>query len=103
MVFKGAKQEELVFLDRAPNGAARFIAMEVTLGGLEIIESAKIMIAEEEKSRPMETVCARPLHNIHDRAHLPRLLRRQADGYDVESLVRLRAEVVSQSANDEVT
>ena len=69
MVFKSAKQEELVFFDRAPNGAPRFIAMKIALGGLEIIEGAEILVAEKEKSRPMETIRARPLHNIDERAH----------------------------------
>ena len=102
VVFKSAKQEELVFLNRSPNGAARFITMEITLGGLEIIESTKILVAEEEKSRAMETVRARPLHNIDERAHRARLLRREASGYDVELLDGIGTDVVSESADNEI-
>ncbi len=50
----------------------------------------------------MELVRARPLHNIDERAHRARLLRRESSGYDIELLDCIGTYIVSQSANNEI-
>src|SRR5712692_4593041 len=50
----------------------------------------------------MELVRARPLHNIDERAHRARLLRRESSGYDIKLLDGIGTDVVSQSADNEI-
>ncbi len=85
-----AEEEQLVFANRSTDNPAVLVALERVLLGGEVVLRIHIAVAEELEQGSVERVAAGPGNNVHHRARVNPVLRRQTGSLHAELLNGVR-------------